>query len=226
MLKMLKVISNFLVSVVLSLGVSLCSNFCVVGQAHAASAVFEGRTIPLLTTANYCELGADTQYFQMTKMMLGKSVKLGAIVAPCEDIKALKSGTKHTLPHYLALMQIGIENNFVKFPLGTFVYVNLVSSFRANDLTKFENKVNLKLKPLNAKLTNSRYKLVQKTDKVVIYSAFGNFAYKDSSHEVSLLGLTTLSHTIPVAVYAFDEDPTDSKLKASFEELKLALSAF
>ena len=67
---------------------------------------------------------------------------------------------------------------------------------------------------------------MKKTDKVVIYSAFVNFAYKDSSHEVSLLGLTTLSHTIPVAVYAFDEDPTDSKLKASFEELKLALSAF
>ncbi len=174
---------------------------------------------------NYCELDQKSRYYAFNQKAFGKSIKFGIIAGRCSDLKALYAGKISSLPHYIAVEQIGIDRKFIKFKLGSFAYTTLLSTFRIKNFSKLEKRLNEKLKPFDTTLSELGYVTLKKTSSSILYQGFGKLKDEKKQVGVNIFAYTRLLRFIPVAVHVYDEEPTNEVLSQSLVVLNSVISS-
>lgn len=195
------------------------------GQANAQVATFFNHKFDVKLPSQYCTLPIDSNFYKFNKDMFGKSIKLGFIAAPCSFVRDLVHGKNSTLPHYIAFELVGIENTFVKFPFGDYAYVNLITSVNPDNLDKVSERLNRKSKNYRVTFSNLSYKMMNKSNQSVSYVARATMDGFDKNTNISLLAMTKLVDSIPVAVHVYDENASVSSLQSSYSQLVDAVNS-
>ncbi len=201
----------------------LCTSSCALAQTETVA--FMHKTFEVKLPDNYCRVPTDHRLFRLHQRAYGKSVKLSFIAGKCDAVRDLVEGRSNYLKHFIAMEQIGIDRKFEKFGFGSWAYVTLITAFRPKTFTKLENRLKEKLEEYQTTITNINYAPVSKNNKSVLFEATGTINDAERSVNVHVYAFTKLAHSIPLGVHVYDEDLSESQLKASLSELADAISA-
>lgn len=203
-----------------TLFLSVCSSV----YAQTETVAFMHKTYDVKLPDNYCKVPAEHRLFRLHQRAYGKSVKLGFIAGKCDAVRDLVEGRTNSLPHFIAMEQIGIDRKFEKFSFGSWAYVTLITAFKPN-FTKLENRLKVKLAEYQTTITNINYAPVSKNNKSVLFDASGTLNDAERSVNVHVYAFTKLSYSIPLAIHVYDEDLSEGQLNESLQELSEAVKA-
>ncbi len=192
--------------------------------AQTETIAFMHKTFRVTLPDNYCRVPQDDRLFKLHQRAYGKSVKLGFMAARCDAVRDLVEGRTKSIPHFIAIEQIGIDRKFVKFNFGSWAYVTLITAFKPK-FAKLENRLKDKLEEYQTTITNINYEPVAKNNKSVLFEATGTINDTERSVNVHVYAFTKLSSSIPMAIHVYDEVTSESVLKASLSELATAIEA-
>ncbi len=202
----------------------LLLEFCTPALAQVETVAFMHKTFDVRLPDDYCRIPADSRFYKMHQRAYGKSVKLGFMAAKCSMVRDLVEGRAHSVPHFIAIEQIGIDRKFERFSFGKWAYVTLITAFKPK-FAKLERRLKEKLTEYETTITKINYEPVKKTSSEVLFEATGVITDPKGAVNAHVFAYTRLYYKIPVAIHVYDENPSDAQLDDSLRELAAAVKS-